>query len=316
MYNVRLKSISLGLLMLTGAVLAMSPLAAAQEQNTALQVTLKPIEGDIQPLVDTKVIDGTVELTVFTSSCTNLAPIEVKLTVAKAPSWASVVLSPNSLFFTPGQGGTSCGSATIKGTQTFKAQVFATQEAPAFQPENIQITATSPSFAGGKSGAGMAETPIKAGYYSILEARVDQPIMIARPQDTVSFPIVVSNFGNALTKVNFVVESSNPEKLIPNQLNPVTIESRLSGKANSATVTLNAITPYHNGYLNEVAAMTVDIKGAYANDPSKTGDAMKINVIVTTKGFYVPGADPSLAILGLAAVAGIAGIGVRRLRQD
>ena len=272
MRTIRTTPLFLGLLMLVAAVASIAPQAAAQtpaDQQASVQIVdVRAPDGDLQPLVDIKEVTGKIRINYVSTGCSNLGVIEVKLSIAKQPSWAQVSLQPASIQFKP-KDASGCGTTQISDEQPFKAFVFATADAPAFQSEALDFKADLVNFNGNKGTSTTGGTFIKAGFYSILEARVDNPIQIARPQETVQIPIIITNFGNAPTKINFKVESTNPEKLVPSQITPVTIESRVSGKSNQQTVVLNAITPYHNGYLNEVGSINVALEGVYAQDTSK-----------------------------------------------
>ncbi|HWG92340.1 MAG TPA: hypothetical protein VNZ52_15945, partial [Candidatus Thermoplasmatota archaeon] len=245
----RTTPILVGLLVLGAALAAFAPPASAQTQaDQATSVTFSKLQGpteDIQPLVDIKEVTGEVKITYVVNGCALLGNIEVKLTVSKQPSWAQVALAPASLLFTPK--GTACQQQQITDQLPFKAFVFASADAPAFKSEALEFKADLVGQSGLKASSTVGQVFIKAGFYSILEARVDNPIQLARPQETVQIPIVITNFGNAPTKVSFNVDSSNKERLVPSQITPVTVQSRVDGAANSQTVVLNAITPYHNG---------------------------------------------------------------------
>jgi uncharacterized membrane protein len=185
-----------------------------------------------------------------------------------------------------------------------KMLVSTTADAPAFTPAPIKIQAVAETNGNLKGSTGTDQTLVTADFFSIIDAQATTTIQVASPQQQVSYPITVTNFGNAQTKVFFEV-SNAPEgwQVIPPQ--PTILESKQQGgKITQTTVYLTVQTPWKNGYMNTVGAITMKITTKYALDPKVVGDASQISVLTTTKGFYVPGPDLTFFIvaIGVAAV--------------
>jgi hypothetical protein len=294
-------------LMITAAflgalVVGLVPTASAQGPAAyTVVVTLTTPQEKVKPLQDQISFTGTVEVSNDASTFTNIAGLPVSYKVTKNPPWASVTVSPGSdviILDAPSSG-------TVKGKRTFTVTVTASDLAPAFQADTIEITATvnAPAPAGAKNAAQSVQ--IQADYFSILDVQLTQSIQQDRPQATVTFPIKVTNLGNGATKVNFAVpEGGKSEGLVVIPPNAVTLQSKQAGgSAISAEVPLQIQLPHKNGYMNQAGAVTLEITSNYALDGKLVGDKTQVNVLVTTKGFYVPGFELVflVGVLGAAA---------------
>lgn len=285
-------------------VLSATPLAAAQQTpvqgqtpatNIALAIT--PPDSPIKPLSGVTSIN--IAGTVSAAAGVSVQTLQLNFKVDSAPPWAAVSISPATQFvpIQPG-GANTVVTANIPST---KILVSTTADAPAFTPAEIKITVSTPG--GGNAGPGTTTetTLISADYFSIIDASAAQTIQIARPQTQVAYPITVTNFGNANTKVFFEI-TNRPDGWNVQEPIPVTLEARQQGgKLTSQTVNLNILTPYHNGYLNEVGSVTMKITSNYALDSKLKGDTTIVSVLTTDRGFYVPGA-------GLFAILGAVGV--------
>lgn len=290
-------------MMVASVALTFVPTAAAQN-SLAVTMVLPPPTESVKPLqspinfVGTTTISGSQDL-----AGTNVIGFTLAYTVAKQPSWASVTVSPTSDIITIAPGATPSFSQS----KSFTVTVTATQDAPAFQPDTIDISVTvTPSQGTGGPGAktAKASAPVQASFFSILDVQLSEAIKVERPQTPVVFPLKVTNFGNANTKVTFDVTDKTENLNTPVPI-PVTLQSKQAGgNLISSDVPLTVQTPYKNGYLNEVGVVTYKITSAYALDSKLKGDETVVSVVVTTKGFYVPGVEIPLVIglIGLAAV--------------
>ena len=302
MYSRKIGIVALGL-MVTGALVSLAPTAAAQT-STSLTLTITPPTESVKPLQGALNFGGVATLTYSNEGIANLVGIPVTYTVSNAPAWAQVVVSPASDVFpvSPSAGSTS-PSTTVP--RQFTVSVTASDPAPAFQPGTIEITAVAtPSQAQGKSATAKVNVPVTAAYFSILDTQLAEAIKIERPQQPVVFPLKVTNLGNANTKVAFAVEDKAANLNVPVPI-PIVLQSKQAGGNQiSSDVPLTVQTPYKNGYMNEVGVVTYHITSSYALDPKLKGDETRVSVVVTTKGFYVPGAELPI-LLGLLGVAAL-----------
>lgn len=276
--------------------------------RTTTEVRVTAPSAPIKPLGPFTIVPVTVVYGYQSTATAAIASTPITLTISSQPPWAIATLSQSVVYASVTQ---------TEASQEFRyrelpttLQVSTTADAPAFQQGNIEITATAAANGALLGSEGKAQVPIQADYFSIIEASVPTTIQKAKPQAQVVYPITVTNFGNQLTKVEFIVESA-PEKWQVTPPSPITLESRQAGgKQTAKTANLVVQTPFWNGYLNVVGAITIRLNSWYALDPKVVGDRTIVSTLTTTKGFYVPGFEPLVALAAIGAAA--AALGARR----
>lgn len=284
-----------------GVFAVLAPTASAQQQG-GLTITVTPPSDPIKPLRAPTIVSGSVSMVADGTVFTGVTGVQVTYSVSKAPSWATVIISPATDIFAPGQ---PQPGTQVTVTKPISISITTTDLAPAFAPDSIEISATSTPTPGGKAVNGKQSFPISADYFSIVDVNLQEAVKIDRPQQPVVFNLKVTNFGNANTKVT-VTPGDHSENLQVAAPVPVILQSKQTGGSQISTdIPLTIQTPYHNGYLNEVGQATYKITSAYALDSKLTGDASQVTVVLTTRGFYVPGFEPVLAIGSLAVVGAI-----------
>lgn len=310
MRNQKLIRALLAFALLGTAFAAFVPTAEAQ-QSSSITVKLTPPD-IVKPLQGATIFNGEATLTADYSGVSGVIGIPVTYTVTKYPAWATVIVSPTSDIFPVPAGTSAPGGASYQQKLTFKVSVTASDQAPAFQSEAIEITATTkPSTQGAVPATGKDSVPITAGFFSILDVQLAESVKIERPQTAVVFPLKVTNFGNANTKVDISIDG-DPGNLQVQKPSPVTLQSKQAGGTLiSADIPLTIQTPYKNGYMNEVGVVNFKITSSYALNPELSGDSSSVSVLVTTKGFYLPGPSPILLVGLVMLVAVVA----RRLRK-
>lgn len=280
---------------------ALVPTAEAQGTQYSIVISLTPPAEKVKPLQGQITFGGKVEYAADPSGQSNLVGVPVSYKVTKAPAWAAVTVSPGAdvITLTPGQ--------QYTGNRQFTVAVTASDQAPAFQSDTIEITATVTPAAPATPKSAAQSVPIQADYFSILDVQLSQAIQQDRPQATVTFPVKITNLGNGATKVNFALaEGGNPQNLALLIPAPVTLQSKQAGGNQiSAEIPLQVQLPHKNGYMNQVGSVTYDITSHYALDGKLIGDKTTLSVLVTTKGFYVPGPGLLLVVGVVAAAAGL-----------
>lgn len=303
----KLLNVTVAMMLIGTVLLTLVPTAAAQG-SASITVTLDPASEKLKPLQGQISIRGKVIYTADQTAQSGIIGVPVQLSVKNAPPWASVTISPQSLIlqFT----GTPGGPSTTA-TADFNVFVSATEQAPAYQAAPIEITASASKTPAGSAATSSGSIPVQAEFFSIVDVQLAEAVKIDRPQQPVVFPLTITNFGNANTKVSFEVLSQTESLEVPVP-NPITLQSKQAGGNQiTSTVPLTVQTPYKNGYMNEVGVVTYKISSAYALDPKLKGDESTVSVLVTTKGFYVPGFSP-VFLVGLLALSAVA---LRRFRN-
>jgi hypothetical protein len=290
-----------------GFLATFAPVADAAGGTIA--ITPVSFSESIKPLRQASCQSSKVSLTADYSAYSGLIGIPVTYTVTAKPGWASVILSPSTdIFPNPTPGANNAGSFTSDAKTPLNICVTASQDAPAFVSDTIIISAAAQVQSGAASGT--LNFPISADYFSIIDVALQEAVKVDRPQTPVTFPVTINNLGNANTKVTFTIDQ-NPNNLniVPPQ--PTILQSKQGGGTKTQdTVQITVQTPYHNGYLNEVGTALFKVTSAYALDPKLVGDSSQLSIVLTTRGFYVPGFEPWLLV---AAVGGVAALlAVRR----
>ncbi len=222
---------------------------------------------------------------------------------ADAPAWADITLSPSSISDQYNQDGN---------THSFTVNVALTQRAPAFQATSVTIDGTA-TF--GNQGMEVAPTQITVtpGYFNLYNVRLDSTIGQGGPQDTVRFPITVDNFSNGETRFDFRLgENGMPEGFQAVPPEPLVLQSEATGGERTRdTVNFEVYTPFHNGYVNTIAAIQLHVESSYAPDTSITGTTSTVSTLTEARGFYVPGPGAALAALAMVGAIGLGSV-VRR----
>ncbi len=285
-------------LLVAGAVLAGLVIVAAPSAlalPTSLQISVEVPDDPIRPLSGSKAFPATVKYSYPAAAAKGaIAPTRISLS-SDGPSWATVTISPATLFLMPGD--------TSETTGDFSVIVSTLADAPALEPRNVKIKATAQKN-GDLLEASNAESafPVRADYFGLLNVEVPPAIRMIGPQKTVDFPLLLTNLGNALTKVEFLVNATAGLQV------PTPQDAQLGSPIGDAaaarkTVMLTVQAPHRTGYMNDDGSVTVTMRSAYALDPSKRGDEMTVSLLVTTVGFAAPGPGAPEALAGLAGLA-------------
>lgn len=306
----RTKSLSLivALLVVGTAVLAVTPTVEAQKPKPTVTMSLNAPGQLVKPLQGAITFTGTVNFVAEVSAASEIKGVQVTYTVTNQPAWASVTVTPTTDVIALTQGAAGAGSAQVTGNRAFQVIVSATDLAPAFQPAIVEIQAATLPSSAFDAGQGKATVPIEADYFALLDLNLGQKIQIQRPQQPANFPLTITNLGNANTRINFEVLEKAANLQVPPPNSVILQSKQAGGQTNAQQITLTIQTPYKNGYLNVVGVVTYKLTSHYALDPKKKGPDENVAVVVTTKGFYVPGPE----LFGVIGILGVAALFLRR----
>jgi uncharacterized repeat protein (TIGR01451 family) len=269
-----------------------------------VKVEITPPTQPIKPLGPFISLPIKVTYTYNPQASVALASTPIALKVTNAPAWVVTTLSPTTVYIPVTQTEVAGGSTNqaVKQDNAFLL-VSTTADAPAFTQGTIEVQADAPQNGQLNPATTKTQIPVQADFFSIIEASTPTTIQKAKPQAQVTYPITVTNFGNAQTKVSFFVDSV-PDKWQVTPPSPITLLAKQSGGSqNSKTANVVIQTPFSNGYLNVVGAITIRITSSYALDPKVIGDSTIVSTLTTTKGFYVPGFEPLFAAFAIGALA-------------
>lgn len=297
------------------------PAVLAQEGSVAITAPLPPESQAIR-------VGGSVEVPFWTNATCwegTPPPVRVGHSVVRMPAWAVVQLSPAVAE------AASCDAGYLAAVPGL-VRVEATADAPAFQPEAVEVEARA-TWATGASASARLAFPVTALYAPRLEVTTLETETQARPGERVGVPIEVRNLGNGATRVDLSVEADpDVQARVPPY---VVLQSRQAGGMKiSAEVLLEAWLPADE---EEARTVTLRWRSHYALDPKLAGDEGRLDLrLVPTRDATspspagpapaegpsrgplwdvlreVPGPSPLLAVLALGAAALVASRGTPR----
>lgn len=124
----------------------------------------------------------------------------------------------------------------------------------------------------------------------------------AKPQQVLVFPADLTSTHEKLIEVFFEIVAKHEDLLVP------VPPSVSMAPGQRVTIPLMVQTPYWNGHLDETGSITYRVIAKDAGTSAPVGDAREFDVIVHTKGFYVPGPQ----FFGVFVALGLAALVLRR----
>lgn len=225
----------------------------------------------------------------------------VRVEVASKPEWVGATLSPSTVFIQAGDCDASEGTAS----SWTSLVVQTTAQAPAFEPANLTLRASSDGMEPGTD-----DVAVEAGFRAVVDAQTPKPAVAAGPDATVDLPVQVTNFGNGPVAVTAqVVNGSGAlEVTLPDAF---TLGAKQKGADHVGNVTVSVRTPAPNGYVDDRSSFEVRWSARYEPDPSVGGAEATSRFRIATRGIHVPGPGAAAALAVLAG-AGLASAGRRR----
>lgn len=263
------------------------------EQGRSLEVTVEPFPNPIPPLSDPASANVTVRVPCEDAG-TPGQPNTVLLEVASKPDWVEANVTPKAV--EPDvEACETDANATVPANATLTVRT--TSDAPAFTSEPIVVTARLE--ASNRSGTGAV--PVEAGFFILLSANTHKSVIAAEPRAHLKVPVTIHNLGNDAVTVSVDIVRSDGLKVA--KPSPTRLESLQQGSTdNTVTIPLSLVTPYRNGYTNAKDTLELTITAEHHERPDLGTFNTSTTLLVTTKGWDVPG--PGALATGLAALAG------------
>ncbi len=195
----------------------------------------------------------------------------------------------------------------------YPVEITLDKRAPAFETQTVTLEVrVQKNHTNGtveRLGPVEADVTFTPGYFNLYNVRLEQKIGQAGPQESVTYPIVIENFSNGDTR--FAFSLANPDSL-PDGFNAVVPEPLIlerpetAGEPTTGTVNFQVYTPFHNGYVNEVGAVQLEVTSSYAPDTDIEGETSHISTLTQARGWYVPGPGLLIVLLAVAGALGLA----------
>lgn len=224
----------------------------------------------------------------------------VKITVLNPPTWAAVSINPSPQY--------------VDINNTFsEAQAILSIAAHADAPSegfSLNLKAETDSLLNGHVASQVASLDIvfKPGYIPLIDVYTENPTRIVGPQETVTFPIKITNLGNKQTLVTArIINYPNGWSPLLSQ-SQITIASVKEGN-NVGYLSFSITPPYGMGWHNELETITLEFTPQFSppsgNISNNIGTPVPFQVTVRNRGFSTPGFEVAglfLAVLGTVAI--------------
>lgn len=250
-------------------LLAPAALAQAPLPGTSVALLIDPFEGWAAPAGEAQATP--VTLTVGCDAQRIAPPTTVRFSVVQAPAWAEVTIGPETV-------STSEPQLCETGELTFVAELTArsTTDAPAFYPALIEIEAIVSQPMRGPIST-LASIPFAAGYFSIIDVAAERTLLTIPPDGSGTFKLVVTNFGNANTRVDVELKAL-AEGLLVEDVEPFVLQSRHAGGTTIAkTLRLDV---ERVGDATAPIPLVARWRSSYALDRALAGDSGELKLMV------------------------------------
>jgi hypothetical protein len=261
------------LLLLLALTLA-APLAAAQSILPAGSLTIeaRPFADAVMPLRGAVATPVTVTATCDPSYLAQ--PPDLLVRVTRQPAWATLVVSPAI------STADTSGCVSLSGQMTFRLSLLATtsDQAPAFSPDVVELTATlsSPPH---EDATAKGVVPLVAGFFSILDVKSPVSEESVPPGGIAVFPVQVTNLGNANTKVLFEATTLASDLVVVPQA-PLVLQSKQEGGTQTAAAVPLQVQRQADSVATGDETVTLRWSSAYVLDSRLPGDAGTLSFIL------------------------------------
>lgn len=186
--------------------------------------------------------------------------------------------------------------------ETIEWQVGMTRAAPAVQAirgvMEAELEDQNPAPFNDPSGPIAVLFDVAAEYEGLLHARAPEPIIQAKPGQTVQVPLIVTNEGNAKTVVTFHTDDWNG--IESPGLDPIVVGTANTGDVNVQEVTLEFRVPSKPGWNNELKTLSLELRPSAFDDPDRSGEPVTVDLLFRIRGQATVGDEP-FAVDGAAA---------------
>jgi uncharacterized repeat protein (TIGR01451 family)/uncharacterized protein (TIGR03382 family) len=277
----------------------------ATSSVTAFTVEVEPPTERIPPGLGG--VDLPVTITITCSEVWERSPPPANQTVeVRAQPESSdeeiIVAGPDSILI-PTKECTTPNDPDIQHTARFTAS--ATRGATAFQPTLITFNM---ELQGGEIGEPLNATgtqSVEVEYYSAMALNLINSIVRASSGETVTFELVLTNFGNAATTAQFTLQEPVATGLQVVLPEPIQIAMSTNESPSVATAIITVKLPEGElGWNNELFAIEVAVATWATEDETAKGTDLSASLLIRNRGVQSTPAPTAIMVpLALAAVA-------------
>lgn len=256
-------------------LLALVPFVAAQAvlPPTSSTMLIDPFRDPAPP--EGGAITTPVTLRVACDADRAAPPTQVTFALTQHPAWADVTLEPSAMETTQPQ---TCTDGAIAFVTMLSARV--STQAPAFRPETVEVEATivqpmRPPVA----ARGMI--PLTAAFFSLVDVSARRTVLELPAGGSGAFDLVVTNLGNAVTRVDFDATSPGGRLQIQTPM-ALSLQSKQAG-GSTISSSVRLIVHRTDGS-SEPIPVSFAWRARYALDADLHGDSGEVKLMVAPPG--------------------------------
>jgi hypothetical protein len=230
--------------------------------------------------------------------------VRVSLTIVDKPDWCAVSITNPNPYVSPFSN--PVGDFSYAETSVVVATY---KDAPA-RPFNLIIKAETPSILRGRVGPNQAEINIffTPGYVPLINVYTQKPTRVVGPQETVTFPIEITNLGNKETLVTArVVDCPKGWSPLLSQSQIVIPSTAEGGATNTMEMSFSITPPYDFGWHNDLETITLEFTPQFSPPQAGTnktiGTPVPFQMTVRSRGFSTPGFEVFPVIIAIGIVS-------------
>ena len=208
----------------------------------------------------------------------------VQFTVLNDPDWAAISITPAAIY--PNI------DTTFQDAHT--SLVIAPHDDAPAEGFTLKLKATTDPLLNEHVAAKDAYLDIifQPGYIPLIDVYTEKPSRIVGPQETVTFPIRITNLGNKQTLVTAKL-INYPEGWAPLlSQSQIIIPSASDPGNNVGEMSFSITPPYGFGWHNELETITIEFTPQFSppqgNASSNIGTPVPFQVIIRSRGFSTP----------------------------
>lgn len=231
----------------------------------------------------------------------------IKITILNPPTWAAVSINPSPSY---------ANINTEFNTTLAVLTIAAHDDAPA-EGFVLKLQAQTEPILNNHVGVKEAfcDITFQPGYIPLIDVYTENPTRIVGPQETVVFPIKITNLGNKRTLVTARILNYPNGWSAQLSQSQITIPSAAEGN-NVGIVSLSIIPPYGFGWHNDLQDIKLDFTPQFSppqsNNSAYTGTPVPFQLTIRNRGFSTPGFETAGTLLSIGIAIALIGILYKR----
>jgi hypothetical protein len=225
---------------------------------------------------------------------------QVKLSVVNPPNWAAISLATASVYI-PIDSSPMVGKTAL--------QIAAHKDAPA-QGFSLRVMAQTDPVLNNhvQSKEAYVDIQFQPGYIPLINVYTETPNVIVSPQETVNFPIKITNLGNkeSIVRARIVDAPDGWATLLPQS--QIVIPSKNEAGENDELLTFSVTPPYGLGWHNDLETITLEFTPEFSppsgasNTSAFIGTPVQFQVTLRNRGFSTPGFEFLFLIIAIGLI--------------